>query len=217
MSIRVEDLCLKAGGFRLDHLAFAIPSGHYAVLMGRTGCGKTTMLEAICGLRHVTRGRILVGDTDITRLHPSRRGIGLVPQDLALFDPMNVREHLAFALRIRKWSPSNIHARVHELAGQLGLGALLERLPRALSGGERQRVALGRALSFRPAVLCLDEPFSALDEETHADMCQLLGDIKQRHEVTVLHITHRQKEARLLADTVLQLEAGRLDAGAPTP
>ena len=102
----------------------------------------------------------------MTRLAPADRGIGYVPQDLALFQTMTVREHLAFAQRIRRWDAGRIDARVHELAELLGLTRLLNRRPSGLSGGESQRVALGRALSFQPRVLLLDEPLSALDDDT---------------------------------------------------
>jgi ABC-type sugar transport system ATPase subunit len=131
-----------------------------------------------------------------------------VPQDLALFPTHTVHDNLAFALSLRRWSADAIRRRVEELAGLLGIGHLLGRWPHGLSGGERQRVALGRALAFRPRLLLLDEPLSALDDETHADMVALLRSVQRLTGVTTLHVTHRLAEAKLLADRILLLKNG---------
>jgi molybdate/tungstate transport system ATP-binding protein len=206
--IRVENLSLRAGQFALDSISFEIPTGRYGVLMGRTGVGKTSLLESLCGLRQVTAGQIWLADRDVTNLKPAERGIGFVPQDGALFETMSVREHLGFALKVRKVKRPAIDARVAELAELLGIEKLLERRPEGLSGGERQRVALGRALSARPSILCMDEPLSALDEATRAEMYLLLQSIRAKAGVTTLHITHNRAEAIRLADVVLVLENG---------
>ena len=208
--ICLEKVSLQAGAFQLRDVSFEVGRGEYAVLMGRTGSGKTTVLEAICGLRPVTRGTICLMGLDVTRLGPGARGIGYVPQDRALFQTMTVREHLAFALIIRKWTRADIEARVTELARLLGLSGLLERKPAGLSGGESQRVALGRGLSFRPRILCLDEPLSALDDETREEMYALLQTVRERTGVTTLHVTHHLGEARCLADRILRLQEGRV-------
>jgi ABC-type sugar transport system ATPase subunit len=208
--IEVEDLTVLAGKFRLEHLYLQVPTGAYGVLMGKTGCGKTTLLEAVCGLKHALAGRIRLGGRDVTDLKAAERGIGFVPQDGALFWTMTVREHLEFALRVRGWRPSAIRARVEELAGLLGLQHLLERTPHGLSGGESQRVALGRALSFRPQFLCLDEPLSALDDDTRAEMCRLLKAVQRETGVTVLHVTHNRSEMERLADYPLEMANGQV-------
>lgn len=208
--IQVEDLSVRAGEFALDHISFTIPSGQYGVLMGKTGTGKTTVLEAICGLKKVLAGRILLEGEDVTHLKPGERGIGFVPQDGALFSTMTIREHLAFALVIRKWSRRKIDARVDELAELLGIERLLARRPDGLSGGERQRVALGRALASRPHVLCLDEPLSALDDETREEMYVLLRSVSEQTGVTALHITHNLHEAEALADKLIFLRDGAM-------
>jgi ABC-type sugar transport system ATPase subunit len=178
--------------------------------MGKTGCGKTTLLEAICGLRQVHAGRIVLLGRDVTQLKPAQRGVGYVPQDLALFPGHTVREHLAFALEVRRWSRAAIDARVRELAGLLGITHLLDRYPQGLSGGEAQRVALGRALAFHPPVLLLDEPLSALDEDTRSEMATLLRDVQRQTGVTTLHVTHSLTEARRLADRLFVLERAGL-------
>jgi ABC-type sugar transport system ATPase subunit len=206
--IAVQNLTLRAEAFSLQNVSFTVAAGEYAVLMGKTGSGKTTLLEAVCGLKPVTAGRIHLLDQDVTDLQPAERGVGYVPQDLALFQTMTVRDHLAFALTIRGWERKAVARRIGELAGLLGLERLLNRRPPGLSGGESQRVALGRALSFRPRVLLLDEPLSALDDETRTEMYELLRTVRRQTAVTTLHVTHSLGEARQLAERVFLLKDG---------
>jgi ABC-type sugar transport system ATPase subunit len=206
--IAVERIHLRQGAYRLDAFSMEIPAGAYGVLMGPTGCGKTSVIEAICGLRSISAGRILVGGRDVTRLCPGDRGVGYVPQDGALFPTMDVGSHLAFAPRLRGWSAADIQARVSELAGRLGITHLLGRRIQGLSGGERQRVALGRALAARPAALLLDEPLSALDEGTRDAMGDLIKDLNRSQGVTVLHVTHDRREAERLGDVLVRFGSG---------
>jgi len=146
--IALENIALRQGSFELSDLSLELASGEYGVLMGRSGCGKTTLLEAVCGLRNIAGGRIILGGRDVTQLPPAERGVGYVPQDRALFPTMLVREQLAFALVLRALGQAEIAGRVDELAELLGITGLLDRTPDKLSGGEAQRVALGRALAL---------------------------------------------------------------------
>ncbi|MCK5775718.1 MAG: ATP-binding cassette domain-containing protein, partial [Bacteroidales bacterium] len=136
--------------------------------------------------------------------------IGYLPQDGALFNTMSVAQNIGFALKLRKWHKSKISERVNELAKSLGISKLLKREAHDLSGGERQRVALARALSFYPDILCLDEPLSALDESTLNEMHQLLNELKNNQDITVLHVSHAKTDALKLADRVLMFENGNL-------
>lgn len=208
--IELDNVTIRSGSFSMANLRLSIPEGTYAVLMGGTGQGKTTILEAICGLRSVTSGRILLTGDEVTHWKPGDRGVGYVPQDLALFPMMTVRGHLEFALRLRRCSTAAIKERIAELAHVLGIEPLLARRVTYLSGGEAQRVALGRALSFRPRVLLLDEPLTALDEATRVRLCELLCSIQKDSGLTTLHITHNRAEARHLAEKLYVLEAGAL-------
>jgi molybdate/tungstate transport system ATP-binding protein len=214
--IRLQDVTIRAGAFSVSGISLEVPAGRYGVLMGQTGSGKTTLLEAICGLRRIQSGRITVAGRDVTALKVAKRGIGYVPQDRALFATMTVREHLAFALTIRKWDRPTIQNRVTELAQMLAITPLLDRGVVNLSGGEAQRVALGRALAHRPGVLLLDEPLSALDEETRSQMTHLLRSVQHDTGVTILHVTHSASEAERLAQQLFVLDNGRLREQAAT-
>jgi ABC-type sugar transport system ATPase subunit len=152
---------------------------------------------------------------DVTALRPADRQVGYVPQDRALFSTMTVADHLAFGPTIRKWPGVEVEARVQELAEWLGLRHLLHRRPQGLSGGESQRVALGRALAARPGVLLMDEPLSALDDQSREEMYDVLRSVRQRTGVTALHVTHHLEEAERLADQVLVLENGAIRSVRP--
>jgi molybdate/tungstate transport system ATP-binding protein len=206
--IEVRDLTIRYGRFSLEGVSFEIENGEYVALMGKTGSGKTTLIEAICGLRPLISGQIILNGRDMTREKPALRELGYVPQDGALFSTMTVSEHLAFSLVIRRWPRQAIDERVDELADLLGLRHLLDRQPHGLSGGESQLVSLGRALAFSPGVLCLDEPLSALDDSTREEMYALLTTVRKRTGVTALHITHSLHEAERLGERFFLL-AGR--------
>lgn len=208
--MELKDVRIYQGDFSLREIGLRIDAGQYAVLMGPTGCGKTTLLEAIVGLRRISGGQIILDDCDVTRLGSAARQIGYVPQEGALFPTMRVEQQIGFALEIRGVKKTMRTARVEQLAELLEIENLLNRLPSGLSGGERQRVALARALSFRPRWLCLDEPLSALDQLTRERLTETLRSVHQQESVTVLHVTHQQLEADALATIKFQMLEGRL-------
>lgn len=208
--IQLSDICWSAGEFELRDVTFEVPAGRYGVMMGQTGSGKTSIIEIICGLRRQDSGTVKVGDRDVSKLAPGKRGIGYVPQDGALFPTMTVREQIGFPLRIRHVKTAEIRDTVDKLAEHLGVAHLLDREPHALSGGERQRVALGRALAAKPKVLLLDEPLSALDEDMREGVADLLKLVQRENNLTALHITHSREEAGKLADDLFRLEEGKV-------
>ncbi|WP_439622969.1 ATP-binding cassette domain-containing protein [Gemmata sp.] len=210
--IAVEGLSIRHCAFALGGVSFAVPAGAYAVLMGATGSGKTSLLEAIAGLRRAA-GRVTLAGRDATALPPAARNVGYVPQDAVLFKTMTVRENIGFSLAVRGLPAAEVEARVKELAGPLGLADLLDRRATGLSGGEAQRVALGRALAFRPPVLLLDEPLNAVDEDTRDRLVELLRRVRDARATTVLHVTHSRDEAALLGEVVLRLDGGRVTGG----
>jgi len=210
--ISISNLSIQQGDFQLKDISMDIEDGQYGVLMGPSGCGKTTILEAICGLRTQHQGKIQLGNLDVTHLPPGQRGIGYVPQDGALFPGIPVWEQLGFSMLLRKIPMEDVQKRVEEIAGQLGISDLLDRKPEGLSGGETQRVALGRALSIRPRFLCLDQPFSALDEDNLEEIVQLFIRTIKMEQVTTLHITHSHAEAKRLGDVIYTLSSGTIQS-----
>lgn len=209
--IRLENISWSAPGFALRDVSFAVPEGRYAVLMGRTGTGKTSLLEMLCGLREPHSGKVWLDERDVTHAPPGARGIGYVPQDGALFPTMTVREQIGFGLRMKGEPPGNIQPRVVESAREVGVAHLLDRKPQGLSGGEKQRVALARALVMRPSVLLLDEPLASLDEDTQSGLIELLKRTQREHGITVLHVTHSRREAEMLGEVRLRLVDGKVE------
>jgi ABC-type sugar transport system ATPase subunit len=207
--ISLQNISWKAPGaaFSLRDISLTIPDNTYAVLMGATGCGKTSLLEILCGLRQPDSGQIILDDRDVTRLEPRERRIGYVPQDLALFPGRRVRDQIGFALQMRGRQDNQL---IVQLAADLGITHLLDRLPDLLSGGEKQRVALARALAAQPRVLLLDEPLSALDEATRGEAVDVLRSLQIKHTLTVLHVTHSRSEAESLGQLHLRLDQGRI-------
>ncbi len=206
--IEVKNLRARAGNFELRGINLRLNRGEYFVLVGPTGCGKTFLIECICGLRRVDEGEIWIDHRDVTQLEPAARGVGYVPQDYALFPTMTVYENIAFGLKVRRCP--DIQERVARMTEMLGIGELSERYPRNLSGGEQQRVAVARALVTQPDILLLDEPLSALDQATSESLCGELKRIQRETETTTIHICHNFEEMLMVADRAGVLHEGRL-------
>ncbi len=208
--ISLKAIEFTQGEFCIKDLNCEITQGEYVIIMGNTGSGKTTILEMICGLRTPTSGEIILNNQNVTNLKPALRGIGYVPQDGALFPGLSVRENLGFALELRKFDNEQIAEKVERISKELKVSHLLDRGITSLSGGEKQRIALGRAIIFKPTVLLFDEPLSALDSETHTELCELLKSISEDRELTIIHVTHNINEADLLGDRLIRLQDGKL-------
>jgi len=213
--IRIRGLSLKVGEFCLREVDLEVARQEYFVVLGPTGAGKTLLIECLAGLLRPQEGQIWIDDQEVTGLRPEARRVGYLPQDYALFPHLTVKENIAFGLRIRKASASAAQRKVAELAGLLGIGDLLERDVLHLSGGERQRTALARALAIQPTVLLLDEPLSALDEQTRESLCGELRRVHQEFGTTTVHISHSFEETLAVADRIAILHAGRLQQVGP--
>ena len=209
--LKVSNLKITQGSFSLDLINLEIQDGEYCVLMGSSGCGKTTIMESVCGLRDIESGKIEVDGQDITDLVPGLRKVAYVPQDGALFPTMKVGQQIAFPALMQKRDPSEINELVKSISESLNIAHLLERSPEFLSGGEKQRVALARALAMEPKALCFDEPLSALDEELHEEICTLLKNTVKERNLPCLHITHSRKEAVAMADKAYKLYNGNIE------
>ena len=209
--ISVKDLGLRAGAFRLQSVSLDVARGGYCILLGPTGCGKTLLVETICGLNTPERGTVHLDGRDVTATDPALRGIGYVPQDYALLPFKTVAQNVAFGLKARRLGRAEINERVESILEMLDIGHLAGRFPAHLSGGERQRVALGRALAIEPDVMVLDEPLSALDEGTCRDLMARLKELHSRLKTTFVHICHRVEEALTLGDMLAVMREGRIE------
>ncbi len=194
----------------VDDLSIEIRDREFAVLVGSSGCGKTTALRMIAGLETITSGEIYIGDTLVNDMDPKDRDIAMVFQNYALYPHMNVRDNMGFGLRIRKFSKEDIDARVQEAADILGIQDLLQRKPKELSGGQRQRVALGRAIVRKPKVFLFDEPLSNLDAKLRVAMRAEISKLHRRLGATIIYVTHDQVEAMTMADRIFIMHKGSL-------
>src|SRR6478609_1973406 len=191
-------------------ISLEIGDGEFMVLVGPSGCGKSTTLRMLAGLEEVNKGKIFIGDREITNTPPKDRDIAMVFQNYALYPHMSVADNMAFALKMAKVPADERRQRVEEAAKILGLTEYLDRKPKALSGGQRQRVAMGRAIVRQPQVFCMDEPLSNLDAkmrvQTRTDIAKLQADLG----VTTVYVTHDQVEAMTMGDRVAVMKDGYL-------
>ncbi|NLV68480.1 MAG: ABC transporter ATP-binding protein [Spirochaetes bacterium] len=208
--IKINDLSVSLGLFRLYNINLTIEEGSFFVLMGPTGAGKTVLLEAIAGLVPVRSGSIFIGNRDVTKLPPEKHGVSIMYQDHSLFPHLDVIENIRYGLRYHRLDKCESDRRVSELVDQLGLSHLLNRLPLNLSGGELQRVSLARALAVNPRILMLDEPLSALDPNFRYELRQMLKSIHKTTKVTLLMVTHDFGEAISLAERAAIMDRGRI-------
>ena len=191
-------------------ISLEIGDGEFMVLVGPSGCGKSTTLRMLAGLEEVNKGKIYIGDREITNIPPKDRDIAMVFQNYALYPHMSVADNMAFALKMAKVPSEERNKRVQDAAEILGLTEYLDRKPKALSGGQRQRVAMGRAIVRQPQVFCMDEPLSNLDAkmrvQTRTDIAKLQADLG----VTTVYVTHDQVEAMTMGDRVAVMKDGYL-------
>lgn len=210
-TLEIKDV-IKSYGEKpvINNLSFKATPGEFIVLVGPSGCGKSTMLRSIAGLETITSGQIIIDGKDVSQLPPKDRDIAMVFQDYALYPHKSVYENIAFGLRIKKVSESEIDQKVKEAAKKLNLTPFLERKPAALSGGQRQRVAIGRAIVRSPKVFLFDEPLSNLDAKLRGTMRQTISTLHHEIGATAVYVTHDQVEAMTLADRIIVLEGGRI-------
>ena len=192
----------------LKNIELKIDDGEFLILVGPSGCGKSTLMNCIAGLESISGGAILVDDADISGMSPKDRDIAMVFQSYALYPTMNVRDNIAFGLKIRKMSAAAIDEEVARVSKLLQIEHLLTRKPGQLSGGQQQRVAMGRALARRPKIYLFDEPLSNLDAKLRVEMRTEMKLMHQRLKTTTVYVTHDQIEAMTLGDKVAVMKDG---------
>ncbi len=215
--IEFRKVCKSFGSTKvIEDLDLTIEDGKFTVLVGSSGCGKTTLLRMIAGIGPATSGRILMDDKDITDVPPEKRDIAMVFQNYAIYPTMSVRENIEFGLKNRKVPKAERARLIEEYSEIVGLTEYLDRKPSQLSGGQRQRVALARAMVKKPAVFLMDEPLSNLDAKLRAAMRVELIELQRRLGTTFVYVTHDQVEAMSMADTIVLMEKGEIQqVGAP--
>jgi multiple sugar transport system ATP-binding protein len=214
--VRLQNVFKRYGDLTVVRdVSLTIGDNEFVVLVGPSGCGKSTTLRMIAGLEEISQGDLFIGARRMNDVAPKDRDIAMVFQSYALYPHMNVRENLAFGLKLRKTPREEIDRRVNEVAELLGIGAFLDRKPKQLSGGQRQRVAMGRALVRRPQVFLFDEPLSNLDAKLRGQMRTEIARLHHKNPTTVVYVTHDQVEAMTLADRIVVMKDGVIQQEGP--
>jgi sulfate transport system ATP-binding protein len=216
MQIEISGITCRFGSTpAVDHVDLTVEEGEFVALLGPSGSGKTTLLRVMAGLETPEAGHLTIDGADALTLPPNKRRIGFVFQHYALFRHLSVARNIAFGLEVRpranRPSGQDIKRRVEELLELVQLPGLGKRYPQQLSGGQRQRVALARALAIEPKILLLDEPFGALDTKVRAELGEWLKALHRRLGLTIVFVTHDQKEAMELADRIVVMRQGRIE------
>lgn len=210
MYVELKNINKNYGDYKAsDDVNFGIERGKLVALLGPSGSGKTTILRMLAGLEYPDSGDIYIDGKRMNQVPASKRGIGFVFQNYALFRYMTVFDNIAFGLEIQKMPKAQIKERVMELVKLVGLEGLEKRYPNQLSGGQRQRVAFARALAPNPGVLLLDEPFAALDAKVRGEIRSWLKDMIHKVGITSIFVTHDQDEAVEVADEIIVTNRGK--------
>ena len=211
MSLSVKGLNVSYGkNHILKDINLEIESGEFVSILGKSGCGKTTLIKSIAGLLETDNGDIGIFDKNVAGLPPEKRQTVIVFQDLRLFPHMNVEDNIAFAMKLKKMDKAVIKEKVEKLLAQVRLSGYEKRKVSRLSGGQMQRVALARALGAEPKLLLLDEPFASLDEDLRKEMGELVRRLHRENGITTIMITHDKEEAMELSDRLALMEEGRI-------
>ncbi len=209
--IVLENVSKHFGSFAaVDEVNLSIEDGEFFALLGPSGCGKTTTLRMIAGLETPTRGRIRIGDRDVTELPPRDRDVAMVFQDYALYPHMTILENIGYPLKVRGIDKKEVRERVTDAAKSLDIAHLLDRRPGQLSGGQQQRAAVARAVVHHAQVFLFDEPLSNLDAKLRVEARGFLKYLQNEIGVTTIYVTHDQAEAMALAHRVAIMDRGKV-------
>ena len=195
----------------LSDMSFSIKKGEFVSILGESGCGKTTLLNILIGIIQPESGSILKNNEDITRLKPSKRKMGIVFQNYALFPSMTVLGNVEYALKINKETKAKARETAMTLLKKLGLEEHINKTPNKLSGGQQQRVAIARTLALNPEIILFDEPMSALDVNTKLSLRQEIKKIQKEYGITIIYVTHDQEEACSMSDRIMVLNKGKIE------
>ncbi|QXJ27914.1 putative ABC transporter, ATP-binding protein [Saccharolobus shibatae B12] len=209
--ITLKEVTKFFGSFKvIDNISLNVEKGEFFVILGKSGSGKTTLLRLIAGLERVSSGKIFINSMDVTDLPPSKRDIGMVFQNYALYPNKKVFENLMIALENSRIDKKNKEERIIEIAKELEIYHLMDKYPVQLSGGQQQRVAIAKALVRRPKVLLMDEPLSNLDVQLRYSARKLIKKVQKEFNITTVYVTHDSNEALAIADRIGVVDKGKL-------
>ncbi len=209
--LEVQDLCkdYEQDVTVVKNLSFDVYDGEFLSILGASGCGKTTLLRMLIGVLPPTSGHILKDGEDITSVHPSRRGMGIVFQNYALFESMSVYKNIAYAMKLHK--VPDYASKAEDMLTRMGLEAIRNKKPSELSGGQQQRVAIARTMVLRPEIVLFDEPLSALDVSTRLRLRAEIKALQVESGVTIIYVTHDQEEAFAMSDRIMVMRDGGIE------
>lgn len=219
VKLQIKNLCKsynkKNDILALDNISFDVYEGEFLSILGPSGCGKTTLLRIIIGLIDATSGSILLDGRDITSLHASKRSMGIVFQNYALFENMTVKQNITYAANVKakkdkSATKEEISAKADKMMEILGISEHANKLPSDLSGGQMQRVAIARTLIHNPEIMLFDEPMSALDVATRLQLRDVIKNIQKEFGTTMIYITHDQEEAFAMSDRILVMDKAKI-------
>ena len=195
----------------LDNISFEVKDGEFLSILGPSGCGKTTLLKILIGIETPTSGKILKKEKDITKLDPSKRGMGIVFQNYALFPNMTVLDNVMYALNLKLKNKEEAKKQALKMIKVVNMEEHIKKYPHELSGGQQQRVAIARTLALNPDIILFDEPMSALDADNRLGLRKELKEIQKNFKTTMIYITHDQEEAFSLSDRVMVMNDGKIE------
>ena len=211
-NLKIENLNKKYGKkLVLNNLSFDVKSGEFLSILGSSGCGKTTLLKILIGIETPTSGSLYKDDVDITKIEPSKRGMGIVFQNYALFPNMTVLENVMYALNLKIKNKEEAKQKALEMIKMLKIDEHIKKYPHELSGGQQQRVAIARTLVLNPDVILFDEAMSALDADNRLILRREIKSIQKEFKTTMIYVTHDQEEAFSLSDRVMIMNEGNIE------
>lgn len=212
MDLNIQNVIKSYGTVKaLDNVSLNIPHGALVCFLGPSGCGKTTLLRAVAGLEDITSGSIMLGEADLSQTPARSRNFGVVFQSYSLFPHMTAARNIAYGLECRRWTKTQIAARVGEMLELVHLKDQADKLPAQMSGGQQQRIAIARALAPNPSLLLLDEPLSALDAKVREELRNEIRALQKRVGITTIMVTHDQEEALAMADVIVVMKDGHIE------
>lgn len=210
-NLKIENIIKKYKTTVLNDISFEVLDGEFFSILGPSGCGKTTLLKILIGIEKPTSGKILSNDTDITNLDPSKRKMGIVFQNYALFPNMTVLNNIMYPLNIKLKDKNKAKELSYEVLKMVNMSEHADKFPHQLSGGQQQRVAIARTISLKPEVILFDEPMSALDADNRLSLRKELKNIQKKLNTTMIYVTHDQEEAFSLSDRVMVMNEGNIE------